>query len=83
MYTATIVAVDVRRKVFVVQVDGTVEMVTLRMLDVVDLREGMRLQGPFDEAGRIHLEAVGQGIAFDALAESGWAHRAAGVLQKA
>ena len=82
MYTATVVAVDARRRLFVVQVDGTVEMVTLRTLDVVDVREGMRLQGAFDEAGRIHLEAP-QGIAFDAFAESGWAHRTAGLLQKA
>lgn len=83
MHTATVVALDPRRRMFVVQVDGTVEMVTLRAQDTSALREGARLRGPFDESGSIPIEVAGQGRVFEAIAESGWARRAAGVLQKA
>jgi hypothetical protein len=82
MYTATILALDVRRRIFVAQVDGTVELVTFKMLDFVDLRAGAKLSGPFNEPGRMQLTLAETGETFEAYGESGWASRSAALQQK-
>ena len=83
MYTATILALDVRRRIFVAQVDGSVEQVTFQMLDSVELRVGAQVRGLLNALGRMQLTLAETGETFEAFGESGWASRSAALRQKA
>ncbi len=75
MYTATIVVIDRRSNIFIVQVDDFAEIVTFRKLDVIELQLGDQVSGPLNEPGRMKLNLKRTGKEFDAFAESGWANR--------